>query len=87
MEKLNLSTLFNLMGVGKILSFTASLINFLPKYQFENKDCSHISSHKYVGNSLEKITNLQIHSSNGQMTTPLARCYFRSLTMGPDQSQ
>jgi hypothetical protein len=61
-EEKNLSTLFNLMRVGKILSFTASLLNFLQKYQFEHRDCSHISSHKYAKNSLAK----NYKSSNSQ---------------------
>jgi hypothetical protein len=53
-EEGNLSTLFSLMGVGKILSFTTSLLIFLQMYQFENKDFSHISCNKYAGNSLAK---------------------------------
>jgi hypothetical protein len=60
--------------------------NFLQKYQFENKDCSQISCHKYAGNSLAKVTNLQIHSSN-VLTPPLPHCYFRLRTMGPGRSQ
>jgi hypothetical protein len=85
-EERNLSTLFNLMGVGKILSFMVSLLIFLQMYQFEHRDCSHVSCHKYLENSLEKITNIEIHSSNVQLTTPLAHCYFRSLTRGPGHS-
>jgi hypothetical protein len=54
-EERNLSTLFNLMGVGKFLSFTVSLLIFLYKYEFENKDYSHISCPKYAGNSVAKI--------------------------------
>jgi hypothetical protein len=82
MEEKNLSTLFNLMGVGKILSFAVSLLTFFQMYQFEHRDYSHILCHKYAGNSLAKITNLQIHNSNGQLTTPLIHCYFMSLTRG-----
>jgi hypothetical protein len=31
----------------------------------------------------KKVQKLQIHSSNGQLTTPLAHYKFRSLTWGP----
>jgi hypothetical protein len=45
----------------------------LQKYQFELRDCSHIfSCHKEAGISLaKKLQKFQIHSSNGQLTTPL----------------
>jgi hypothetical protein len=48
----------------------------LQKYQFELRDCSHIfSSHKEARISLaKKYKKLQIHNSNEQLTTPLARC-------------
>jgi hypothetical protein len=62
MEEKNLSTLFNLMGVGKILSFMVTLLYFLQKYQFELRDCSHISCHKYAGHLVGK----NYKSSNSQ---------------------
>jgi hypothetical protein len=37
MEERNLLTLFNLVGVGKLLPFTVSLLNSLQKYQFDWK--------------------------------------------------
>jgi hypothetical protein len=48
----------------------------LQKYQFELRNCSHIFlCHKEAEISLaKKVQKLQIHSSNGQLITPLTRC-------------
>jgi hypothetical protein len=49
-------------SLQNLILYSQSLNFFLQKYQFENKDCSHISCHKYVGNSLAK----NYKSSNSQ---------------------
>jgi hypothetical protein len=62
------------------------MMMMLQKYQFELRDYSHILCHKETGISLAKSTKVQIHSSNGQLTTTHACCYFRSLTRGASQN-